>query len=172
MRSSAAHSRRFGYAVAISLVVHAVALYGGWPLLRDSLEEPVPPPPLVTRLVELPKPAPEPASAPPEEVKKPVPLPGAKKTEPVKPLPLPVPPTAEAPPLPAQAPPVAAAPAAPAAEPVAPPQADTRAAEAATAAQYRLQLIAYAQRHKPPYPSLARGLTVRTTQPAAARIWW
>jgi protein TonB len=29
-------------------------------------------------------------------------------------------------------------------------------AEAATAAQYRLQLIAYAQRNKPPYPRIAR----------------
>jgi TonB family protein len=50
-------------------------------------------------------------------------------------------------------PPVAAA--APAAVP-AQPQVDARAAEAATAAQYRLQLIQYAQRNKPPYPAAAR----------------
>ena len=36
------------------------------------------------------------------------------------------------------------------------PQVDSRAAEASTAAQYRMQLIAYAQRNKPPYPRLAR----------------
>ena len=35
--------RRFGYAIAVSIVVHAVALYGGLPLLRESLQEPVPP---------------------------------------------------------------------------------------------------------------------------------
>ena len=38
----------------------------------------------------------------------------------------------------------------------APSQAESRAAEAVTAAQYRMQLIAYAQRNKPPYPRLAR----------------
>ena len=36
------------------------------------------------------------------------------------------------------------------------PTVDSRAAEAATAAQYRVQLIAYAQRNKPPYPRIAR----------------
>jgi TonB family protein len=33
---------------------------------------------------------------------------------------------------------------------------ESRVAEAITAAQYRMQLIAYAQRNKPPYPRLAR----------------
>ena len=156
MRSSAARSRRFGYAIAISLVVHAVALFGGLPVLRESLEEPVPPPPLVTRLVELPKALAEPAPAPPpREEKKAVPRPPAKKPQPprAEPLPAPAPPAAEAPPAPAEPAPVASAPPVVPAAPAAPP---SQAVEAATAAQYRLQLIAYAQRHKPPYPSIAR----------------
>ena len=157
MRSSAAHNHRFGYAVAVSIAVHLVALFGVWPALRESLQEPVPPPPLGTRLVELPKAAPEPAPRPPE-AKKPPPRPEAKKPEP-RPLPQPTPaPTvAEPPPAPPESTHVASAPPDAPAAPVAPPsQADTRAAEAQTAAQYRLQLIAYAQRNKPPYPAVAR----------------
>jgi len=152
--------RRFGYAIAVSIVVHAVALYGGLPLLRESLQEPVPPSPLVTRLVELPRPA-EPA--PPSEPRKPEPRREPRKPEAAKPLPTPSPiaepvrePAPPEPPQPASptaVPPVAAA--APAAVP-AQPQVDARAAEAATAAQYRLQLIQYAQRNKPPYPAAAR----------------
>jgi protein TonB len=158
-----ADDRRFGYAVAASLAVHALALYGGWPLLRESLQEPAAPPPLVTRIVELPRPA-EPAPPPPEE-RKPEPRreprpPEALKKPPPTPAPVAEPARESAPPAPAQpAPPVAAPPALPQA-PEAPPQAqspaDTRAAEAATAAQYRLQLIQYAQRNKPPYPAAAR----------------
>jgi periplasmic protein TonB len=144
VRSSAAHNRRLAYAVAISVAVHAAALYGGLPSLRESLEEPLAPPPLVTRLVELPKPAAEPAPPPPEQ-RKPVARPPAKKAEPPRAAPAPLP-------APAAPPPVATAPA-----PAPPqPQVDARAAEAATAAQYRMQLIAYAQRHKPPYPAIAR----------------
>jgi len=152
--------RRFGYAVAVSIVVHAVILYGGLPLLRESLQEPAASPPLVTRLVELPKPA-EPAPPPPEE-RKPEPRREPRAPEAVKPLPTPSPiaePTREpAPPQPA--PPIAAPPALSQTPPPVPPQAqsavETRAAEAATAAQYRLQLIQYAQRNKPPYPAAAR----------------
>jgi protein TonB len=157
--------RRFGYAVAASIVVHAIALYGGMPLLRESLQEPVPPPPFVTRLVELPRPA-EPAPPPPE-VRKPEPRRKPRKPEVAKPLPTPSPiaePAHEpAPPEPPQpAPPTAAPPVLPQASSPAPttapaqPQSDARAAEAATAAQYRLQLIQYAQRNKPPYPAAAR----------------
>ena len=155
MRSHA-DDRRFGYAVAASIVVHAVALYGGMPLLRESLQEPVPPPPLVTRLVELPRAA-EPEPPPPEprksEPRKPEPQRESRKPEAAKPLPTPSP-IAEPVREPAQAEPPAAA-QAPAPAPTQPPV-DTRAAEAATAAQYRLQLIQYAQRNKPPYPAAAR----------------
>ena len=158
MRSSAVHNRRFGYAVAISFVAHAVLLYGGMPFLHESLQEPIAPPPLVTRLVELPKPIAEPAPPPPPvEDKKPVPRPITKKTEPARPVPSPAPSLPEPPAAPVEPPPVATAPQAAPAAPAAPqPQADARAAEAATAAQYRIQLIAYAQRNKPPYPTVAR----------------
>ncbi|MEA3194528.1 MAG: periplasmic protein TonB [Betaproteobacteria bacterium] len=159
MRASAQQARRIRYAVALSVVVHAIALFGVWPALRESLQEPVVLPPLVTRLVELAQP-PEPAPA--EEKKPPPPRPEARKPEPPKPAlkPTPAPSVAEPPPpapAPAQPepPPAPVASAAPPA-PVALPQVDARAAEAATAAQYRMQLIAYAQRNKPPYPAIAR----------------
>jgi periplasmic protein TonB len=159
MRPRAEHDRRFGYAVAASLAVHALALYGGLPLLRESLQDPVAPPPLVTRLVELPKPA-EPA--PPEEkkpaeAKKPEPRRESRKVAPPLPSPRPAPVApAPAPAEPPAAVPPVAAPSPPPAPAPQPPAVDTRAAEAATAAQYRLQLIAYAQRNKPPYPRIAR----------------
>jgi len=145
--------RRFGYAIAVSIVVHALVLCGGVPLLRESLHEPVALPPLVTCLVELPKPV-EAAPQPPEE-RKPEPRRELRKPEAVKPLPTPSPvtePVRE--PSPPELPqPAQASPPAPA--PTQPPL-DTRAAEAATAAQYRLQLIQHAQRNKPPYPAAAR----------------
>lgn len=144
MRSRAEHSRRFGYALAVSVALHAIVLYGGLPALRESLQEPVAPPALVTRVVELPKPA-EPAPAPRRE---------PRKTQAPKPSPE-APPVVEsarepAPPAPASSP-TAASP-----TPAPPPQVDNRAARAMTAAQYRMQIIAYAQRNKPPYPRLAR----------------
>jgi len=157
MHATAEQDRRFRYAVAVSVAVHLVVLFAAWPSLRESLNEPVAPPPLVTRLVELPAPAaePTPVPPPPEEKKKaPTPRRELTRPEPARPLPSPIaePAREPEPPQPAPAPPAAAQ--APA--PVVPPQADTRAAEAATAAQYRLQLIAYAQRNKPPYPRVAR----------------
>jgi len=156
MRASAEQTRRFRYAVALSVAVHLVALFGAWPVLRESLQEPVVPPPLVTRIVELAPPEPAP---PVEERKPPLPPREVKKREPA-PSPLPAPPAAEVPPVqapaPAEPPPVASAPPVAAPAPAAPSQAESRAAEAITAAQYRMQLIAYAQRNKPPYPRLAR----------------
>ena len=149
MRSRADQDRRFRYALAASIAVHAIALFGVWPALRETLQEPAIPPPLATRIVELAKP-PEPVAPPPEAKPRPPRL-EAKKPEPQRPPPQPTP----APPV-AEPPPVASAPAAPSTAPAAPPQIDTRAVEAATAAQYRLQLIAYAQRNKPPYPAIAR----------------
>lgn len=160
MRSGAAQNRRFACAVAISIAVHAIALYSGLPLLRESFQEPVAPPPLVTRLVELPPPVAE-LSPPPEEKKPSLPRSEPRKAEAPKPSPLPSPiaePKAEpAPPEPPQA--AAPKPAAPVAAPAAAtpqPQLDARAAEASTAAQYRLQLIEAARRNKPPYPAAAR----------------
>jgi len=158
MRSHAEHGRRFGYALAASIAAHALVLYGGMPLLRDSLQEPAVPPPLVTRIVELPKPA-EPAPPPEERKRAPAPRREIAMPETAKPPPLPSP-QAEAAPEPApptSAPPQPLVPATAAAAPLpAPPQADARAAEAATAAQYRLQLIEAARRNKPPYPAIAR----------------
>ena len=160
MRASAEQLRRFRYALALSIAVHALLLFGTWPVLRQSLQEVVTPPPLLTRIVELAKPEPVP---PPPAAKPPPRPPQAKKVEPPRPAPQPVPaPSAtQAPPAPAPSP--APAPAepprvasAPAASPPAVSQSDARAAEAMTAAQYRLQLIAYAQRNKPPYPRIAR----------------
>lgn len=149
MRESADQARRFRYALAASVAVHVIVLFGAWPALRETLQEPVAPPPLVTRIIELAKPT-EPAPPPPPE-KKPRPRPETKKVEAPKPLPEPTPaPTAVEPaPAASEPPPVASA-------PVAPPQVDSRAVEAATASQYRMQLIAYAQRNKPPYPAIAR----------------
>lgn len=154
--NSADHRRRFGYAVAVSIALHALVLYGGLPVLRESLQEPAVPPPLVTRLVELPK-ADEPAPAPPEE-KKPATRPReARRAEPPKPSPAPAVENVREPTPPAPPPLQAESTAATEQAPVPPqPQADSRAAEATTAAQYRMQLIAYAQRNKPPYPRLAR----------------
>lgn len=142
--------------MAVSIVVHALVLYGGLPVLRESLQEPAVPPPLVTRMVELPR-AEEPAPAPPEE-KKPATRPReVRKAEPPKPSLPPSVETAREPIPPAPPPPQAESAAATAQAPAPPqPQADSRAAEATTAAQYRMQLIAYAQRNKPPYPRLAR----------------
>lgn len=155
MRSRADQDRRFRYAVAVSIALHAIALFGFWPAPRETLQEPVAPP-LLTRIVEL---APPTESAPPPAEPKPTPpRPEAKKPEPPRPVSQPAPVAAETLPAPAPAepPPVATAPAAPSTAPAAPPQVDTRAVEAATAAQYRMQLIAYAQRNKPPYPAIAR----------------
>lgn len=153
MRASTEQNRRLGYAIAVSILAHAIVLYGGLPMLRESFQEPMAPSPLVTRLVELPAPA-EPAPAPLEEKKKaPAPrrdIPGPEATRPVaEPTPLPEP-AAQAPQAPVE--PQAAAQSPPAPQP----QVDARAVEAATAAQYRMQLIAHAQRNKPPYPRMAR----------------
>ena len=160
MRASAEQVRRFRYAVVLSLAIHALFLFSAWPVLHESLQEPLTTPPLVTRIVELAKPEP---ALPPEPKKLP-PRPEAKQPEPPRPAPRPTPapsvaeptPAPSPAPAPAEPPPVASAPAPAAPAPVAPPQVDARAAEAATAAQYRMQLIAYAQRNKPPYPSIAR----------------
>jgi len=154
---SADHRRRFGYAVLVSIALHALVLFGGLPVSRESLQEPAVPPPLVTRLVELPQAA---EQEPPrrEEQKTAAPRREVRKPEAAKPAPEPLPaPPREAAALPQPESQPVEAPAAMAQSPSSPqPQVDSRAAEASTAAQYRMQLIAYAQRNKPPYPRLAR----------------
>src|SRR5678816_2845365 len=90
MRARADHSRRFGYAVAVSIALHALVLFGGLPVLRESLREPAAPPPLVTRLVELPKAA-EPEPAPPEERRPAAPRREVRKREAAKPAQQPLP---------------------------------------------------------------------------------
>ena len=96
MRAGAEQIRRFRYAVALSVAAHLIALFGVWPALRESLQEPVVPPPFVTRLVELP-------SSPEEQ--KPPPRPEARKPEPARPSPVePRPPRAEPTPTPLQTP--------------------------------------------------------------------
>jgi TonB family protein len=159
MRARAGHRRRLGYAVAVSIALHALVLFGGRPVSRESLQEPAVPPPLVTRLIELPQVV-EQEPAPPKERKPAAPRREVRKPEAAKPAPQPLP----APALPREAvapPPLSQpveAPAGTAQSPSSPPQPQvaSRAAEASTAAQYRMQLIAYAQRNKPPYPRLAR----------------
>jgi protein TonB len=157
MRASAEQIRWLRYAVALSVAVHLIALFGAWPVLRESLQEPAAPPSLVTRLVEL-------ASTPEEQ--KPPPPPETRKPEPPRPSPAEPPPRAESTPIPlatpapapaaAEPPPAPTPSASPVASAPAAPQMESRVAEAITAAQYRMQLIAYAQRNKPPYPRLAR----------------
>jgi protein TonB len=157
MRASAEQIRWLRYAVALSVAVHLIALFGAWPVLRESLQEPAAPPSLVTRLVELP-------STPEEQ--KPPPPPETRKPEPPRPSPAEPPPRAESTPIPlatpapapaaAEPPPAPTPSASPVASAPAAPQMESRVAEAITAAQYRMQLIAYAQRNKPPYPRLAR----------------
>lgn len=156
MRSRAASNRRLGAALAISILAHALVLSGGVPLPREPFREPPAPPPLLTRLVELPASAPEPPTPPPPAPKKRE-KPRVARKEVQKPetpgRPAPI---AEAAPAaqPATPAPVASPAASPAPSPA--PRVDTRAAEAASAAQYRQQLIDAARRHKPPYPLEAR----------------
>src|SRR5262245_20778999 len=135
--------------MAASLAVHALALFASLPVTRESLREPSPPAaPLVTHLAQPPVVVPEPPR--PSEAKPPLrrELPALKTAAPVQEQAVePAPPAPE----PASAPQVARPSPAPER-----PAVDTRAAEALTAAQYRLLLIDAARRYKPPYPAIAR----------------
>jgi periplasmic protein TonB len=164
-------NRVFHYAVAASIVLHALMLFGV--SQRDRARPAAPPVPLIARLVELP--APTPAAAPP-----------ARQVEPAKPRPRPKPvapkPVAKEEPAPrpepaaepaAEEPPVAQIEAAaPASGPVAPPviaRADPAPAPAApmapaaaepvedpgSLAKYRQQLILAAPQYKR-YPRIAQ----------------
>lgn len=163
--SSASGNRPLGYAIAASIVLHALLLGAEWPQLRDALKQPVEAlTPIIARLVEPAPPAPPPpAPAPPpaplvQEKPKPAPKPA------VKPRPVPeatkktveAPPRASAPaPTPepvAPSPPVAKATPSPRPAPSAPPPAvpDT----ASLIERYRAALLAEARRHKA-YPMAA-----------------
>jgi protein TonB len=163
-------NRTLRYAIALSIALHGVLLFGLSVDRRAAMRE-VPPPPLEARLVEPPAPpAPEPSPPPPpppkvEPVKppppvvKPVPRPKPAPvtkpvpepvTQPEPPAPQPEPPAPQppAPPIVSRVEPVPAAPATPAA-----PSAEQ--AEAVTREQYRLQILDVARGHNT-YPPLAR----------------
>jgi periplasmic protein TonB len=162
-------NRRFHYAIAASLALHAALLFGLPDLIDTARRVVSSPPPILARLME-----PEPAPAPAEP-------PQAKKVEPVtpppriaKPAPQKVVPEVRAPqPTPQIETPAPEAPAPVAAPPppvaaVAPQQSTTSslqqapaqaapglAADTVSRDQYRVQLIDEARRHKR-YPPLAR----------------
>jgi protein TonB len=161
-------NRTLRYAIALSIALHGVLLFGLSVDRRAAMRE-VPPPPLEARLVEPPAPsAPEPSPPPPpppkmEPVKppprvvKPIPRPKPAPvmkpvpepvTQPEPPAPQPPAPQPTAPPIAARVEPVPAAPAPPAA-----PSAEQ--AEAVTREQYRLQILDVARGHNT-YPPLAR----------------
>jgi protein TonB len=165
-------NRTLHYAIALSIALHGVLLFGLSMDRRAAMRE-VPPPPLEARLVEPPAPPAPPApppppprlepAKPPPVVLKPKPAPKARelpKPEPVKPPPpvaAPSEPLPEPfPSAPAAEPPAPAPPAVARVEPrpaPAPPSAEQ--AEAVTREQYRLQILDMARGHNT-YPPLAR----------------
>jgi protein TonB len=174
---SSDQNRAFNYAVLFSILLHGLLLFA-FPGLRDPAKRPVPPAPIVARLVQPPLAEPTPA-APQAEPLKPQPLkpqalkPQAReKPPPGKQRPIAKAPTKDepkaAPPEPSApepSAPVAEAPAAPAAPEVPPVIARMEAAPAAappsveavdtgSLAQYRLQLISAARKYKH-YPRVA-----------------
>jgi periplasmic protein TonB len=161
-------NRGFYYAMAVSVVLHALVLLAFPDLIATARRAASIPPQIIARLME-PEPAPPvPVPAPPLQPQPPAPpekkkAPVAKKPAPIISTPQPAP----APSPPAVAEPVAAPPPAVAAvepEPVAPapspsvqpqPAPATQSSESVSRDQYRLQLIDEARRHKR-YPPLAR----------------
>lgn len=161
-------NRTLHYAIALSIALHGVLLFGLSMDRRAAMREVRPP--LEARLVEPPAPPalePSPPSPPPPKiapvkpppvatpVPRPKPAPVIKPvpepvTQPERPAPQPEPPAAQppAPPIVSRVEPVPAAPAPPAApSPV--------QEEAVTREQYRLQILDVARRHNT-YPALAR----------------
>lgn len=168
----AEQNRTFGYAVAASIALHALALAAQLPAKRQIVEAP-PEPPLVAHLVELPPPAP-PAVAK-EEPAKPKPQPTRPKpiAKPAPPKPAPAPrpstPIAAAPPTPAPPPVIEEPPmpegvdhASPELAPLAPPPTVAAIAPppvappdpAADLARFRQELVDMAVRYKR-YPRMA-----------------
>jgi len=162
----ARHNRALNYAVALSLLLHALVLFG-LPGSRESQRMRVEPAPITARLAEqqptqavvAPSPPIPPAATPrpePRQVPRRVPAPKPEAFNPIAP---------QAAPQPAPIAPAAPAPSAPAAEAAAGPIAKTEPQPAASApaaeapdagslAQYRLQLISAAKRYKR-YPRVA-----------------
>jgi protein TonB len=162
---SAVHNQVLNYAVALSLLLHAVVLFG-LPHSRESQRIRVQPAPIVARLMEQ-QPTPAIVAASP-----PIPPAAAQRPEPrqiPRRIPVPNPEALNIAP-PADPEPAPMAPAAPAASepageavagPVAKDEAQTAASalaaeapDAGTLAQYRLQLISAAKRYKR-YPRVA-----------------
>ncbi len=160
----AGHNRALNYAVALSLLLHALLLFG-LPDSRESQRIRVEPAPIVARLVEQ-QPAPAVVAASP-----PIPPAATQRPEPrqvPRRVPVPNPEALNIAPQAPQPAPIAAAAPAPsgsAGEPAAGPSAKTEpqpaasalaaeAPDAGTLAQYRLQLISAAQRYKH-YPRVA-----------------
>jgi protein TonB len=159
-----ADNRPFHYAIAASLVLHALLLFGLPDLIDTARRVVSSPPPILARLME-PEPAAPPQAPPPEtkKVEPAKPVPRIAKPAPQKVLPevktedvaAPAPQVAE--PVPAPPPPVAAvAPQATSPAVQAPaPAAPGPAPETVSRDQYRVQLIDEARRHKR-YPPIAR----------------
>lgn len=165
-------NRTLHYAIALSIALHGVLLFGLSMDRRAAMREV--PPPLEARLVEPPAPPalePSPPSPPPPKiapvkpppvatpVPRPKPAPVIKPvpepvTQPERPAPQPEPqpeppaPQPPAPPIVSRVEPVPAAPAPPAAP-------SPEQVEAVTREQYRLQILDVARRHNT-YPALAR----------------
>jgi protein TonB len=177
---SSDRNRAFHFAVAFSLALHGLLLFG-LSMQRESARRAALPGPIIARLAQPPAPAPSPAPPPPQvqplkpEPPVPAPKPLAKpkpvsKPAPVakpapKAVPRPAPPTAPVaqpqPVPPAPAPPVPSAPPAPPA-PVAKatdptptqPAPAAESVDSGSLAQYRLQVISAARKYKR-YPRVA-----------------
>jgi protein TonB len=167
-------NRTLHYAIALSIALHGVILFGLSMERRPALRE-MPPPPLEARLVEPPAPPAPPPPPPPPKAEPVKPPPVAPKPKPVakpspvpkpqplpKPLPLEPPPAVAAapepepePPRPVPAPqsPASASPPVARVEPRPGPSAEQL--EALTREQYRLQILDVARGHNR-YPPLAR----------------
>lgn len=161
----AGNNRALNYAVALSLLLHALVLFG-LPVSREPQRMRVEPALIVARLVEQ-QPAPAAVAASPPSAPASTPRPEPRQVPRWIPAPNPealnIAPQAVPPPAPIT--PAAPAPSAPAAEAATGPSAETEAQPAASApaaeapdagslAQYRLQLISAAQRYKR-YPRVA-----------------
>ena len=158
----ARENRALGFAVLLSILLHATVLLVHLPALKQPVDtSAAPPAPLNTRLVEPEPPAEPEKSEPPRQpsvAARPAPAPQAEAMAP----PAPQAPAAAVPAQPAPQPPSQAAPAAPGPAPVAKsePQAAPSAAArelplAQSIAQYRLQVIGAASAFNR-YPPLAR----------------
>jgi protein TonB len=157
-------NRTLHYAIALSIALHGVMLFGLAPERRAG-KPAAPPPPLEARLVE-PPPPPAPPAPPPPKVEPVKPAPPPRPVVKPVPRPKPSPPVAKPAPEPVEEPqrepePAPSPPAPPSvvkidpAPPAPPPGPSAEQLEAITREQYRLELINAARRHNR-YPPLAR----------------